>query len=113
MAYVITQVFTPKEKWTKLTKAIKEQVLPRLILSLSSLAKENRVQLIAIGQIDGKIPHVVDSEFYVTWSVPINELSAHISQHLRESEWNEYFEMINIGGKALNIPQFAEVIFKE
>lgn len=113
MAYVITQVFTPKEKWNKLTKPIKEQVIQRMIVSLSSLAGENRVQLIAIGQIDGKMPRAVDAEFYVTWSVPINELSTHISQHLRESEWNEYFEMINIGGKASSIPQFAEIILKE
>ncbi len=112
MAYVFTQVFTPNEKWTKLTRVIKEQVLQRLISSLSILAGDNQVQLVAIGQVDGKIPKVVDAEFYVTWSLPINELSVHISQHLRESEWSEYFEMVNIGGKALTIPQFAEIILK-
>jgi len=54
MAYVFTQVFTGREKWIKLTKAIKEQVLQRMISSLSTLAGENRVQLIAIGEIEEK-----------------------------------------------------------
>lgn len=113
MAYVFTQVFTGREKWIKLTKAIKEQVLQRMISSLSTLAGENRVQLIAIGQIEGKVSRAVDAEYYVTWSVPINELTSYIVRHFQESEWNEYFELVNIGGKALTIPQFAEVILRE
>lgn len=113
MAYVVTQVFSPKDKWKKVTRPIKEQILQRMIVNLSSLAGESRVQLIAAGQIDSKIPKVVDYEFYVMWSVEIQELSKHITQHLRESEWNEYFDVVNIGGPALNIPQFANVVLAD
>lgn len=113
MAYVVTQVFSPKDKWKKVTKQIKEQILQRMIVNLSSLAGDNRVQLIAAGQIDGKIPRVVDFEFYVVWSVELSEMSKHITQHLRESEWNEYFEVVNIGGSALSIPQFANLILAD
>ncbi|MDI2113012.1 DUF6616 family protein [Commensalibacter nepenthis] len=113
MAYVVTQVFSPKDKWNKITKPIKEQILQRMIVNLSSLAGENRVQLIATGQIDGKIPRVVDYEFYVIWSVEIYEMSKHITQHLRESEWNEYFDVVNIGGRALSVPEFADVVLAD
>lgn len=113
MAYVVTQVFSPKDKWKKVTKPIKEQILQRMIVNLSSLAGENRVQLIATGQIDGKIPRVVDYEFYVIWSVELQEMSKHITQHLRESEWNEYFDVVNIGGRALSIPQFADIVLAD
>lgn len=113
MAYVVTQVFSPKDKWKKVTRSIKEQILQRMIVNLSSLAGENRVKLIAAGQVDGKIPQVVDAEFYVVWSVEIYEISKHISQHLRESEWHEYFDVVNIGGLALSIPQFADVVLAD
>ncbi|EHD12944.1 hypothetical protein CIN_21100 [Commensalibacter intestini A911] len=113
MAYVVTQVFSPKDKWKKVARPIKEQILQRMIVNLSSLAGENRVQLIATGQIDSKIPRVVDYEFYVMWSVDIEEVSKHITQNLRESEWNEYFDVVNIGGRALNVPQFAEIVLAD
>ncbi|MDI2090814.1 DUF6616 family protein [Commensalibacter oyaizuii] len=113
MAYIVTQVFSPKEKWKKLAKPIKEQILQRMIVNLSSLAGENKVQLIAAGQIDSKMPRVADAEFYVIWSVAIDEMSKHISQHLRDSEWNEYFDVVNIGGRALSVPQFADVVLAD
>ncbi|WP_271839751.1 DUF6616 family protein [Commensalibacter communis] len=109
----MTQVFSPKEKWGKLTKSVKEQILQRMIVNLSSLAGGNLVRLIAAGQIDGGIPRVVDSEFYVVWSVELNEMSKHIAQHLRESEWNEYFDVVNVGGRALSVPEFADVVLAD
>ncbi|MGL4685149.1 MAG: DUF6616 family protein [Commensalibacter sp.] len=112
MAYFVTQVFTPKDKWLKLNRLLKEQVLQRMIINLSGLAGENRVQLIAMGEIDENMPRAVAEKYFINWSIPGDEATKALISHLRDSEWNEYFEVINIGGKGLTVPEYASTIIR-
>lgn len=99
MPHYLVELYSPKPAWLALSQAERQAFFAAIEEGMSALLSAG-IEPLALGQVDGNLPHAASQNFYAVWRCSDEKGIDALVNGISGSGWHAYFDTVNAAGAA-------------